>query len=50
MDGRVKEELEHLNRKLEATVEIIMEHLKDSEERLQAMEEFVYALKKDGSE
>ena len=39
MDGRLtQDEADLLSRKIESTVEIIMEHLRDSEDRLDAME------------
>lgn len=48
MDGRldpvVKEELQHQNKKLEATIEIIMEHLRDTETRLEEMEKRIEEL------
>ena len=37
-----------LERRLEATIEIIMDHLRETEDRLEAMEEKVDALSKDG--
>ena len=44
IDPAVKEEIEHQNQKLEATIEIIMEHLRDAETRLEEMEKRIDAL------
>lgn len=39
MDGELtRDDADLLSRKIESTVEIIMEHLRDSEDRLDAME------------
>lgn len=37
-----------LERRLEATIEIMMDHLRETEDRLEAMEEKIDALSKDG--
>ena len=47
MDRGIEEKIELLSKRIEATVEIIMEHLKDAEQRLEDMEEKVDAIPKD---
>lgn len=47
MDGELKEAIDLLSKRIESTVEIIMEHLKDTEERLEDMEARIDALSKD---
>lgn len=49
MDGELKEVIDLLSRRIETTVEIIMDHLKETEERLEHMEEKIDALSEDGS-
>ena len=38
MDGELKEAIDLLSKRIESTIEIIMEHLKDTEQRLEDME------------
>ena len=47
MDGELKEAIDLLSKRIESTVEIIMEHLKDTEKRLEDMEAKIDALSKD---
>jgi hypothetical protein len=47
MDGELKEAIDLLSKRIESTVEIIMEHLKDTEQRLEDMEARIDALSKD---
>ena len=47
MDRGIEEKIELLSRRIEATIEIIMEHLKDTEQRLEDMEEKVNAIPED---
>ena len=47
MDGELKEAIDLLSKRIESTVEIIMEHLKDTEQRLEDMEAKIDALSKD---
>mgnify|MGYP005692765787 CR=1 FL=1 len=47
MDGELKNAIDLLSKRIEATVEIMMEHLKDTEQRLEAMEAKVDGLSKD---
>lgn len=47
MDGELKNAIDLLSKRIEATVEIIMEHLKDTEQRLEDMEAKIDALSKD---
>lgn len=46
MDGRVtQDDIDLLSRRIEQTIEIIMEHLRDSEDRLDSMERTIKELK-----
>ena len=47
MDGELKEAIDLLSKRIESTVEIIMEHLKDTEQRLEDMEARIDAFSKD---
>lgn len=47
MDRELKEAIDLLSKRIESTVEIIMEHLKDTEQRLEDMEARIDALSKD---
>jgi hypothetical protein len=47
MDRELKETIDLLSKRIESTVEIIMEHLKDTEQRLEDMEARIDALSKD---
>jgi len=47
MDRELKEAIDLLSKRIESTVEIIMEHLKDTEQRLEDMEAKIDALSKD---
>ena len=47
MDGELKEAIDLLSKRIESTIEIIMEHLKDTEQRLEDMEARIDALSKD---
>ena len=47
MDGELKEAIDLLSKRIESTVEIIMEHLKDTEQRLEDMEAKIDALSKE---
>lgn len=50
MDRGVEEAIDLMSRRIESTVEIIMEHLRDSEDRLEAMERQIKELKNAVSE
>ena len=47
MDRELKEAIDLLSKRIESTGEIIMEHLKDTEQRLEDMEAKIDALSKD---
>ena len=47
MDGRIEQELERANKRLEATLEIVIEHFKDTEERIEKLEDRLKELEKD---
>ena len=47
MDSGLEEAIDLLNKRIESTIEIIMEHLKDTEQRLEDMEARIDALSKD---
>lgn len=47
MDRGIKEAIELLSKRIESTIEILMEHLQDSEQRLEDMEQKIDALTKD---
>lgn len=47
MDRGLEEAIDLLNKRIESTIEIIMEHLKDTEQRLEDMEVRIDALSKD---
>ena len=47
MDRGLEEAIDLLNKRIESTIEIIMEHLKDTEQRLEDMEARIDALSKD---
>ena len=47
MDRGLEEAIDLLNKRIESTIEIIMEHLKDTEQRLEDMEVRSDALSKD---
>lgn len=47
MDRGIDEAIDLLSKRIEATIEILMEHLKDTEERLEAMEEKIDGLSED---
>ena len=47
MDRELKEAIDLLSKRIESTVEIIIEHLKDTEQRLEDMEVRIDALSKD---
>ena len=47
MDRGLEEAIDLLNKGIESTIEIIMEHLKDTEQRLEDMEVRIDALSKD---
>ena len=47
MDRGLEEAIDLLNKRIESTIEILMEHLKDTEERLEAMEEKIDGFSKD---
>ena len=46
MDGELKNAIDLLNKRIEATVQIMMEHLKDTEQRMEDMEAKIDALAK----
>ena len=50
MSDSLKEEIERVNSRIEVTIEIIIEHLRDSETRLQQMENEIKELKNAASE
>jgi flagellar capping protein FliD len=45
MDGKLEEELKSMSKKLETTLEIIMEHFRETEDRMEAMEDTIEELK-----
>jgi hypothetical protein len=46
MDGRVtQDDIDLLSRRIEQTIEILMEHLRDSEDRIDSMERTIKELK-----
>lgn len=47
MDRGLEEAIDLLNKRIESTIEILMEHLKDTEERLEAMEEKIDGFSED---
>ena len=47
MDRGLEEAIDLLNKRIESTIEIIMEHLKDTDQRLEDMEVRIDALSKD---
>lgn len=47
MDRGIEEAIDLLSKRIEATIEIIMEHLKDTEQRLEDMEEKVDGFSED---
>ena len=47
MDRGLEEAIDLLNKRIESTIEIIMEHLKDTEQRLEDIEVRIDALSKD---
>ena len=47
MDRGIEEAIELLSKRIESTIEILMEHLQDSEQRLEDMELRIDALTKD---
>ena len=47
MDRGLEEAIDLLNKRIESTIEIIMEQLKDTEQRLEDMEARIDALSKD---
>jgi len=45
MDGSLEDEIKRLNKKLESTLEIVLDYFRDTEEKIEELEEKIEDLK-----